>query len=979
MSAALAKREYFRKTLSWLVRIAIMKEQQPLSIADIAPEDWNLTPEPVQRLVEALLARVKQGDVLLEDQSHLTQFLDATPIGIAVHDSTGQLAYVNHVGRELLGIDRPSEPEANRLPEIFQIYRTSSQMLYPVEELPSNLALAGKTVQVNDLEIHGADQVVPLEVWATPIFDDRGQIKYAIAAFQDITERVRSEAKRHQIEQALAASERRYRQLVQTQIDCILRSLPDTTITFANDALCRALGQSLEQLTGQKWCDFADIEDLPHILQQIATLTPDDSSFIVENCDRRADNQERWTQWVNQGIFNPQGHLVEVQSVGRNITALKQAKAALRESEKRYRQVVENTLQGVWIIDIARRTTYVNPRMAEMLGYTIDEMIEKDLFHFMDEQGKAIAHENLERRHQGLPEQHDFRFKTKTGQDLWALISSNPLHDATGKYVGAWGMITDITDRKRAEVLLTQREQEFRTLAENAPDIIVRCDRDLRYRYVNPAIQGATGLLPQDFIGKTGCEVGLPAAYMAPWDAAFTRTFTTAEPQHLELSFPAPDGMKQYEVRFVPEFAADGSVVSVLAISHDTTEQKQLEQALRQRVDQEQQRVDQEQTLRRILQAIHKSLSLDLIFRTATVEVAKLMQADRTAIVQYLPERHCWKHVSEYRQSLDISTVFGIEIPDQDNPLAEQLKQFKIVRIDNPEVLKGEVNQQFAQLFPGCWLLVPLIVDQKLWGSFSLLRSRQMPFWSEEQADLMQTIADQVAIAIQQAQAFERAQIEIVERQQAEADLRSALAQKEVLLKEIHHRVKNNLQIVSGLLHLQAQSLQDSPALQALRESQNRVESMSLIHQKLYISSNLEQIDAADYIQSLATNLLTTYQVSPQAIVIQVDVEPVILSLDQGMPCGLILNELISNALKYAFPSHQPGEIRIQLHQLGHELELIIQDNGIGLPNHLDLTNTQSLGLSLVQALSTEQLEGRLTVDRRQGTTFKIKFPQSAS
>ncbi|PZV14954.1 MAG: hypothetical protein DCF22_07890 [Leptolyngbya sp.] len=958
-----------------------MKEHQPLSIADIAPEDWNLTPEPVKQLVEALLARVKQRDVLLEDQSRLTQFLDATPIGIAVHDSTGRLAYVNHVGQALLGIDRPSEPQANLLPEIFQVYRTSSQSLYPVEELPSNLALAGKTVQVDDLEIHRANQVVPMEVWASPIFDDHGQVEYAIAAFKDITERVRSEAKRHQIEQALSASEHRYRQVVQTQSDFILRSLPDTTITFANDAMCRALGQSLEQVIGQKWCDFAYGEDLPSILQKITTLTPDSSSFFAENRDRRADDQEGWTQWLNQGIFNQQGHLVELQSVGRDITALKQAEAARRNSDERYRQVVETMLEGIWMIDAASRTTYANPRMAEMLGYTADEMLGKDLFYFMDESGQAISNRNLERRRQGIKEQHDFRFRTKTGQDIWALLSTNPLYDDAGNYIGALATVTDITDRKQAQTALERSEQRFRNLFESIPKIAIQgYDRHRQVIYWNHASEQLYGYSKTEAFGQQLEDLIIPPEMRSAVITAVQNWLTENHPiPASELSLMHQDGSRVTVYSSHTMLTNPEGEPEMYCVDIDLSDRKRAEALLHQSEQVLRQRVDQEQTLRRVLQAIRKSLSLDLIFRTATAEVAELVQADRTAIVQYLPERQCWKHVSEYRQSLDIPDTLGVEIPDQDNPLAEQLKQFKVVRIDNPDTLEDEINRAFAKTFPGSWLLVPLIVDQKLWGSFSLFRSRQTSAWTEEQATLVQTIGDQLAIAIQQAQAFERAQTEIAERQQAEANLRAALSEKEVLLKEIHHRVKNNLQIVSGLLQLQAQSLQDSPAIHALRESQNRVESMSLIHKKLYISSDLEQIDAADYIQSLATSLLTTYKVSPGAIALQVDVEPVILSLDQGIPCGLIINELVSNALKYAFSTHQPGEILIQLRQIGRELELIVQDNGMGLPDHLDLNNIQSLGLSLVHALSTEQLEGSLTVDHSQGTTFKIRFPQSAS
>ncbi|MBM0742815.1 PAS domain S-box protein [Phormidium sp. CLA17] len=953
-------------------------ENEPLSIADIAPEDWNSTPETVKQLVEALLAKVKQREVLLKHKSRLTQFLDATPIGIAVYESTGQLAYINHIGQELLGIDRHSEAQANLRPETFQVYRTSSQLLYPIEELPTTLALAGKAAQVDDLEIHRADQVVPLEVWATPILDDRGQVEYAIAAFQDITERVRSEAKRQQVEQALSASEHRYRQVVQAQSDFILRSLPDTTITFANDAMCDALGYPLEQVTGQKWCDFAHADELPTILQKIAALTPHNPRFFAENRDRRANDQVGWTQWLNEGIFNDQGHLVELQSVGRDITALKQAEAARRKSEERYRQVVETMLEGIWIIDVASRTTYANPRMAEMLGYTADEMIGKDLFHFMDESGQAISNQNLERRRQGIKEQHDFRFKTKTGQDLWALLSTNPLYDDVGNYIGALATVTDITQRKQAQTALEESEQRFRNLFESIPKIAVQgYNRHRQVIYWNDASEKLYGYSKTEALGQQLEDLIIPPEMRQALIAEVERCITEKQPIPAgELSLMHQDGSRVTVYSSHTMLVNPSGEMEMYCVDIDLSDRKRAEALLYQSEQALRQRIDQEQALSRVVKAIRQSLELDDIFTTATVEIAHLLQADRSAVVQYLSERQCWKHVSEYRHSSEISNTLGTEIPDQGNPLADQLKQFKVVRIDNPVTLEDEINQEFAKTFPGSWLLVPLIVDQKLWGSFSMVRLQSTSPWTEEEANLVQTIGDQLAIAIQQAQAFERAQTEITQRQQAEAYLRAALAEKEVLLKEIHHRVKNNLQIVSGLLQLQAHSLQDSPAINALRESQNRVESMSLIHKKIYIASDLEQIDAADYIQSLATSLLTTYKVSLGAIALQVDVEPVILSVDQGIPCGLIINELVSNALKYAFPENQPGEIRIQLRQVGHELELIIQDNGIGIPDHLDLSTINSLGLSLVHALSTEQLEGSLAVDRSQGTMFTIKFPR---
>ena len=650
-----------------------------------------------------------------------------------------------------------------------------------------------------------------------------------------------------------------------------------------------------------------------------------------------------------------------------DVTEHKLAEAALRDSEERFRAFMDYSPAAAWVNDSEGRMEYVSQAYGRMfqvptnwLGRSVFELYPPEIAQtYLDNiQTVAKSGQALEVVEPGI------RADGRRGEFLVCRFSL-PQPDGS-RHVG--GVAIDITEWRQAEAALHQREQEFRALAENSPDIITRFDRALRYLYINPAITVVTGLLSQAFIGKTNQELRMPSAQATLWDATLIRTFVTGKQQHLEFQLFTPEGMKDYQARCVPEFAANGSVVSVLVGARDITEQKQLERALRQRVD-------QEQAFSRVLQAIRQSLDLDIIFMTATVEIAQLVQTDRAAVVQYLPERQCWKHVSEYRRTLDIPDTLGTEIPDQGNLLAEQLKQFKVVRIDNPNIFEDEINQEFAQTFPGSWLLVPLIVDQKLWGSFSMVRSQQISPWTDEQAALVQTVAVQLAIAIQQAQAFEQAQTELAERQQAEAHLRAALTEKEVLLKEVHHRVKNNLQIVSGLLQLQAQSLTDLPIVNALKESQNRVDSMSLIHKKLYTSQDMGQVDVTDYIYSLACNLLTSYKISPSTVDLQVDVEPVTLSLDQAIPCGLVINELVSNSLKYAFPDNRPGKIYISLNQIGEELVLIIRDNGIGLPEHLDWEGNQSLGLSLVYSLAIDQLEGTLTVDSADGARFRLTFP----
>jgi two-component sensor histidine kinase len=215
----------------------------------------------------------------------------------------------------------------------------------------------------------------------------------------------------------------------------------------------------------------------------------------------------------------------------------------------------------------------------------------------------------------------------------------------------------------------------------------------------------------------------------------------------------------------------------------------------------------------------------------------------------------------------------------------------------------------------------------------------------------------------------------VAERQQAEAQLTASLREKEVLLKEVHHRVKNNLQIVSSLLELQSDVLDDATLLAQFRESQDRIRSMALIHETLYQSQDLARLDLALYIHTLSARLVQSYNVDPQRITVHLQVEPVILDIDQAIPCGLILNELLSNAFKYAFPENRTGEVRIALHaDTAQQAGLVVRDNGIGFPDEIEVRHTESLGLQLVVML-TEQLQGTIALERADWTTFTLTFP----
>ena len=215
---------------------------------------------------------------------------------------------------------------------------------------------------------------------------------------------------------------------------------------------------------------------------------------------------------------------------------------------------------------------------------------------------------------------------------------------------------------------------------------------------------------------------------------------------------------------------------------------------------------------------------------------------------------------------------------------------------------------------------------------------------------------------------------DISERILSEKAVQDSLREKEVLLREIHHRVKNNMQVISSLFNLQSEHIKDESARRMLKEGQLRIRSMALIHEKLYKSRDLSKIDFGDYLRSLTDHLFQFFRVGAERIRLETDLEDVSLDVNSAVPCGLLVSELVTNALKHAFPGDRKGLVRIGLHR-GETgtVELRVADDGVGFPEAVDFRCTESLGLQIVTLL-VGQIEGTIELDRKTGTAFTIAF-----
>ncbi len=215
---------------------------------------------------------------------------------------------------------------------------------------------------------------------------------------------------------------------------------------------------------------------------------------------------------------------------------------------------------------------------------------------------------------------------------------------------------------------------------------------------------------------------------------------------------------------------------------------------------------------------------------------------------------------------------------------------------------------------------------------------------------------------------------DITKRKEIEEKLEKTLQEKDILMKEIYHRVKNNLMVISSLLSLQSRYIKDKDTKEIFRESQNRAKSMALIHEKLYKSEDLKHINFTEYLQNLSNDLYNTYTTDKNLVKLVLDVDNIIFDVEISIPLGLILNELLTNSLKHAFPDGRNGEIKVELHlEEDGRYYLSVEDNGIGLPKDLNLQKTGTLGMQIINSL-TEQINGELVLDSNMGTKFTIFF-----
>ncbi len=724
-------------------------------------------------------------------------------------------------------------------------------------------------------------------------------------------------------------------------------------------------------------------------------------------------------------------HLVRVT----DITDRKRAEHALQEREAFLRAIGDNIPNG-YLYQLRREPdgryhyTYVSAGIERVSGLKPDAVLADSSLMFklvVEEDLPAVLQKGEESAQNLSVFDLQVREQLPNGKTRWLRLCSMPRRLDNGTIV--WdGMRLDIDDLKQTEEALRQSEVRNRALIQAIPDLLIRMKQDGTYL----DIQTTGNVLPYN---ASRMVIGNNIHAILPADKAQERmqyvqqALQTRALQVYEYQLRLDGNLQFEEARIIPCGEDE-----VLVIVRNISDRKQTEEALRRYERIVSATTDAISLIDRnyVYQVVNQTYvnwynkPQDEIVGHSVSELLP-MNVYETTIKPRLDQCLAGQ-VVQYEMWADYATLKPQFLSVTYNPYFDNAYQAvsgvvvslrNITRLKQAEVelelqslivrnmaegvcmvksaddtivyanpkfermfgydageLKGKhisiVNYADAEATPvAAHQAIATTILQQGEATYEVhnVKKDGTPFWGQGIASLFEhPTYGTVLVAVHQ---------DVTERKQAEAVIQASLKEKEVLLKEIHHRVKNNLGIVDGLLQMQSRRSSDPQVIATLKESQNRIASIALVHEKLYGSKDLANIDFAQYIADLTAHLFDSYNTRANQIKLMTQIEPIALNIDTAIPCGLIINELVSNALKYAFPKKRAGEIQVLFQQHPDQrLTLCVRDNGIGLPQDFNLKQTKALGITLVKGL-VKQLRGTLEISSQQGVIISISFTRT--
>lgn len=644
----------------------------------------------------------------------------------------------------------------------------------------------------------------------------------------------------------------------------------------------------------------------------------------------------------------------------------KKTTEGLRESEEKFRSIGASAKDAIIMVDHDGNISYWNEAAEIIFRYRRKDVIGRDFKFLVPEKYYEALDSGFERfRSTGyapiIGKTIELSGIRKGGDEIPIEISLSSVK--IQKKWNALGIIRDITERKIAE-----KELMIKDLAvDSTINAIALAEPKGKLTYVNPAFLKMWGYEENDVIGRHFVEF-----WQDEHKALDILDFIREKGKFIGESKAKRKDESQFDVQISASMVKDDvdKPLSMILSFIDITERKEVAKKLEVRSEFE-----------KLVTAISTNFinlpseKIDNEINKALQSIGEFAAVDQSYVFQYSPDKQQMSMTHEWCSNT------ATPLLQSNQALWTKDYRWHTAQIESRETIyitdKSEIPPNAGPFLEtlearGSTSLihVPIAYGGKAFGFVGLESQQTDKTWSVDIIVLLRMVGDILANAL--------------ERKRVEEQLNASLKEKEVLLKEIHHRVKNNMQVISSLLNLQSSRIKSQEILEMFKESQDRIRSMSLIHERLYQSADLAKIDFSQYIQNLASHLFQSYRIDPGAVVLKTNVRDVSLDINKAIPCGLIINELVSNSLKYAFPQVQgtdkkiakKGEIDIQLTADDGRVMLLVKDNGVGLPADLDIETADSFGLQLVTTLVL-QLNGEIDIKRKPGATFKITFDKT--
>ena len=795
---------------------------------------------------------------------------------------------------------------------------------------------------VHDYEVilkNKAGKHLIVSVTSHVVRDEAGTPVGVEGSLRDITER-------KQVEEALHASEERFRTLADFLPVIVFETNIAGILTFANRLAYPTFGiNPTDVMAGLNVFDHIVSEQREIAKANMAKILAGEVRNAIEYTLQRKDGSRFPAMISTSGIMDRKtGTISGLRGVIIDLTEIRKKDAALQQSEESYHGLFNTVKDAICILDEYGTFIEVNKGAEEMFGHPHEFFVGKTFEALSAPGHNDLAHAFTQVRDAfgGKPQQFEF----------WGLHAGDgefltEVRLYRGTYFGKDAVIflsVDITERKKAEEELRSSEQYLKTIFNSVQTGLVIID-PVTYTIIdaNPAAITLIGAAREAIIGTT-CEDFI--CHMVNGKSQFTDDQLQRE--NVESILTRANGQKVPILKTVIPVTISGKPAFLESIL-DITDRKRAEDAMQTAYFDLEQKVD-ERT--KELSKLTVNLQDEIAERKRVMEALAASEEKYRSLVEQIGD--IVFHIDEngYMTYISPHVLAGMGITPElfqkidARDLAPEEYQDAIKEFLDPSLTEHPHISGFEITVPRTRSGLPLVLDVNATPSYD--RTGRFTGYSGIARD-------------------------ITVRKNLENEVAASLKEKEILLKEIHHRVKNNMQVISSLLSLQARLMKDPGSREAIRESQNRVMSIALVHEKLYQSKNLARIQYDDYLKKIGENLLHSYGIPPGKIRLDIHADDLVLPISRAIPISLIINEMLSNALKYAFPQDRTGTITIDFRRTGEHYILEVKDDGVGLPKKIVLDTIETLGLQLVNSL-VAQIQGTLTLQREKGTAYRIEF-----